>query len=107
MPPMVDFQRRDLPVRGIALTILAILILGVQDALAKILVQDYSPFQIVMMRYWALAAFSLVLVARQAPLRQALRTRVPLWQLLMFEAFMRQVVEGASSAEVPVEAALA
>ncbi|MDB5505840.1 MAG: family transporter [Devosia sp.] len=82
MPPVQNYQRRDLPGRGIALTIVAILILGVQDALAKFLVQDYSPFQIVMMRYWAFAAFALVLVARQAPLRQALRTRVPLWHLL-------------------------
>ena len=40
---------------------LAILIFGVQDAVSKYLVQDYSPFQLAMMRFWAFAAFSLVL----------------------------------------------
>lgn len=54
---------------GIAVTLLAVLIFALQDAAAKLLVQDYSPFQIVMMRFWAFAAFSLVLVARQGPLR--------------------------------------
>ncbi len=59
---------------GIGLTVIAILVFGLQDALAKMLVQDYSPFQVAMMRFWAFAAFSLFLVARQAPLRQAFRS---------------------------------
>jgi drug/metabolite transporter (DMT)-like permease len=67
---------------GVALTLGSILIFGVQDAVAKILVQTYSPFQIVMMRYWGFAALSLILVMRQAPLRQALRSKAPLWQWL-------------------------
>jgi drug/metabolite transporter (DMT)-like permease len=67
--------------RGIAFTVTATLVFGVQDAVAKILVQTYSPFQITMMRYWAFALFSLILVARQAPLRQALRSRHPWLQL--------------------------
>jgi drug/metabolite transporter (DMT)-like permease len=45
-------------------------------------VQDYSPFQITMMRYWGFAVFALILVARQAPLRQALRSRMPRRQVL-------------------------
>jgi drug/metabolite transporter (DMT)-like permease len=61
--------------RGIALAVIAVLTFGVQDAIAKILVQTYSPFQITMMRYWAFALFALVLVLRQAPLRQALRSK--------------------------------
>lgn len=67
---------------GIGLSVASILIFGLQDALAKILVQDYSPFQLAMMRYWAFAAFSLWLVARQAPLRQALRSQQPRIQVL-------------------------
>lgn len=67
---------------GIGLTVLAILIFGLQDALSKHLVQTYSPFQLAMMRFWAFAAFSLLLVARQAPLRQAFRSRWPALQVL-------------------------
>lgn len=67
---------------GIGLTILAILVFGVQDALSKHLVQTYSPFQLAMMRFWAFAAFSLFLVARQGPLRQAFRSRWPVLQVL-------------------------
>jgi drug/metabolite transporter (DMT)-like permease len=67
---------------GIGLTVVAILIFGLQDALSKILVQTYSPFQLAMMRFWAFAAFSLILVARQAPLRQAFASRWPVLQVL-------------------------
>ena len=68
--------------RAIVLTLITIGVFGVQDAISKILVQTYSPFQITMMRYWGFAAFSLLLVMRQAPLRQALSSKVPTWQVL-------------------------
>lgn len=68
--------------RAIALTITTIIVFGIQDAVAKLLVQSYSPFQIVMMRYWGFTLFALILVARQAPLRQALRSRAVGWQVL-------------------------
>ncbi|WDR05092.1 DMT family transporter [Devosia rhodophyticola] len=68
--------------RAILLTITTVMIFGMQDAVAKVLVQTYSPFQITMMRYWAFAAFSLFLVSRRAPLRHALRSRVPVWQIV-------------------------
>ena len=85
--------RADNIARGIAFTIIAVLVFGVQDAVAKILVQTYSPFQITMMRFWAFAAFSLFLVARQAPLRQALRSKHPRLQavrglLLVFDVWL-------------------
>lgn len=73
--------RQDNVGRGIAYALIVVLVFGVQDAVAKILVQTYSPFQITMLRFWAFAAFSLVLVARQAPLREALRTRHPWLQV--------------------------
>ena len=75
-------QRADNVGLGIGLTIAAILIFGLQDAMAKTLVQTYSPFQLAMMRYWAFAAFSLVLVLRQGPLRQAFRSSSPRLQVL-------------------------
>lgn len=68
--------------RAIALTLAVIAILGLQDALSKVLVQTHSPFQVTMMRYWAFAAFSLFLVSRKAPLRQALRSRAPVQQVV-------------------------
>lgn len=64
------------------LTLITIVVFGVQDAVSKILVQTYSPFQITMMRYWGFAAFALLLVMRQAPLRQAFTSRKPMWQVL-------------------------
>ncbi len=67
--------------RGIMLIICAILIFGVQDAVAKILVQTWSPMQISMMRYWAFGLLSLLLVMRQAPLRQAFKSALPKWQI--------------------------
>lgn len=70
-------MRADNVSLGIGLTVVAILIFGLQDAMAKALVQTYSPFQLAMMRYWAFAAFSLVLVMRQGPLRQAFRSASP------------------------------
>jgi drug/metabolite transporter (DMT)-like permease len=75
-------SRTDNIGRAIVLTLITIGVFGVQDAISKVLVQTYSPFQITMMRYWGFAAFSLLLVMRQAPLRQALSSKVPLWQVL-------------------------
>lgn len=74
--------RADNVGRAIVLTLITIGIFGVQDAMSKTLLQTYSPFQVTMMRYWGFALFSLVLVMRQAPLRQALRSKVPVWQAL-------------------------
>jgi drug/metabolite transporter (DMT)-like permease len=68
--------------RGMLLSVVAILVFGVQDAISKTLVQDYSPFQIVMIRYWALAVFSLYLAHRQGPFRKALRSASPWLQVL-------------------------
>jgi drug/metabolite transporter (DMT)-like permease len=75
-------QATDQVGRAIALTLLTIGVFGVQDVVSKILMQDYSPFQITMMRYWGFAVFALALVVRQAPLRRALQTRAPRLQVL-------------------------
>jgi len=68
--------------RAIALTLTTIAVFGIQDAVAKLLVQEYSPFQTTMMRYWGFTIFVLVIVARQGPLRQALRSKMPKRQIL-------------------------
>lgn len=65
--------------RGIALTIVAVVIFGIQDAVAKILVQDYAVAQVVMIRYWAFGLFALWLAVRENGLRNALRANHP-WQ---------------------------
>ena len=74
--------RSDQIGRAILLTLMTIIVFGIQDAVSKMLVQTYSPFLITMMRYWGFAAFALFMVARQAPLRQALVSRAPGWQVL-------------------------
>jgi drug/metabolite transporter (DMT)-like permease len=68
--------------QGIVLTLSTIAVFGIQDAVSKVLVASYSPFQITMMRYWGFALFALWLVSRQAPLRHALRSKVMGWQVL-------------------------
>jgi drug/metabolite transporter (DMT)-like permease len=68
--------------RGLLLTIISILVFGIQDTFSKILVQDYSTFQITMMRYWGFAAFSLLLVMRKGTVRQAFASSVPALQVL-------------------------
>lgn len=80
--PAPERRRADNVALGIGLSLLAIIIFGIQDAISKLLVQDYSPFQIAMMRFWAFAAFSLVLVWRQGPLKQAFRSKHPRLQML-------------------------
>lgn len=76
--------------RAIVLTMLTVGAFGIQDAISKHLLETYSPFFITMLRYWGFSVFALILVARQAPLRYAFRSRVPAWQvfrgvLLMFD----------------------
>ena len=75
-------HRTDNVGRAIILTLITIGVFGVQDAMSKTLMQTYSPFQITMMRYWGFALFALVLVMRQAPLRQALSSKVPVLQVI-------------------------
>ena len=50
MSAIAGASRPDQVGRAIILTLITIGVFGVQDAIAKILVQDYSPFQITMMR---------------------------------------------------------
>lgn len=80
--PVSAAPSRDMVGQAITLTLSTIVIFGIQDAVSKILVASYSPFQITMMRYWAFALFALWLVSRQAPIRHALRSKATGWQML-------------------------
>ncbi len=72
---------RDNIGRGIVLVLVAILVFSSQDAVSKYLVQsDVSPFQMTMMRFWAFAAFSLLLAWRQGGMRAGFRSRHPVLQ---------------------------
>lgn len=75
-------RRSDNIVAGIGLTLSAVVIFGVQDAMTKLLMQTYSPFQIAMLRFWAFGAFALILAARRGPLREAFKSRFPRIQVL-------------------------
>lgn len=68
--------------RGIILMCVVSLIFALQDGISRQLGSDYSPFLVIMLRYWFFAAFVIVLVAR-APggLRAAARSRRPLIQV--------------------------
>ena len=68
--------------RGLVLSVISILVFGLQDAISKVLVQDYSPFQVAMIRYWAFAGLALALAWRQAPLKRVLASGYPRLQLL-------------------------
>ena len=74
--------RQDNIGRGILITLFAIFIFATQDAASKFLVESYSPFQITMMRFWGFGAFSLFLVMRQGPLKQAFRSAAPVLQII-------------------------
>lgn len=49
---------------GIGFTIVSVLLFGMQDVTAKILVQTYPVAQVVMMRFWAFGLFALFLAMR-------------------------------------------
>ncbi|SDG49701.1 DMT family transporter [Pelagibacterium luteolum] len=67
--------------KGVGFLLAAMVIFGVQDAISKILVETYSPFQIVMIRYWAFFALAIWLVVRNSTLRRAFVSRAVGWQV--------------------------
>ena len=68
--------------RGILLCLAAMLVFASQDALTKILVQDMSVAQVVMVRYWVFAIFALVWVSRTTTIRRAMQSVRPRLQVL-------------------------
>ena len=78
---------KTVPIRdrtGIAILMMCAvsLIFAFQDAFSRFLGGNYPPAQVVMIRYWAFAAFAIILVSRQpGGLRRAVRTKRPLTQI--------------------------
>jgi drug/metabolite transporter (DMT)-like permease len=78
----VTSPARDNVGRGILLAVSATLVFSTQDATSKFLVQsDVSPYQMTMMRFWAFAAFALILAWRRGGLRDAFRSKHPFLQV--------------------------
>jgi drug/metabolite transporter (DMT)-like permease len=74
--------RQDNVGRGIVFALVALLLFSTQDAAGKFLVQTISPFQTTMMRFWAFAAFAMVLALRRGSIRDALRSGHPVLQVV-------------------------
>jgi len=69
--------------QGYAFTLLAVIIFATQDGFSKYLGAQYSPIMITMIRYWAFAAFVIVLASRKpGGLRRAATTNYPFLQIL-------------------------
>lgn len=75
-------RRADNPGLGIALMIGATLIFACQDAITKMLAQDFAAPQILMVRYLLVLAYAVSYSARRRPLRRCLETKRPVLQLL-------------------------
>lgn len=78
---------------GYVFTLLAILIFSLQDAISKHLGGLYSPIFIAMLRFWAFAAFALIMAARSSGgLGVAIRSKRPFLQILRGTLLALQIV---------------
>ena len=66
---------------GIALLLLTVFIFAAQDGITKVLVRDYSPAQIIMVRFWAFAVFAVVFAMMRGGLGRAIRSKTPALQI--------------------------
>ncbi len=62
---------------GILLMSLTALIFALQDGISRHLIEDYSIFQIVMIRYWVMAAFVILVAQRHGGVRAIAKTKLP------------------------------
>ena len=67
--------------KGIFLTLVSILIFAVQDVAVKMLVTDYPPTQVVMIRFWGVAVFTLIWVLRDQSFASVIRSKRPFLQI--------------------------
>ena len=68
--------------KGIILIILANLVFAAQDGITKYLAEQYHVFSIIMIRYWAFAAFVIILsMMAKGGIRQVAKTKMPKMQL--------------------------
>ena len=74
-PRRLSFRPEGATERGVAFAIIAIVIFAAQDGISKHLASNYPPIWVVTVRYWAFAAFVLLLSARRpGGVRAAART---------------------------------
>lgn len=69
------------PVRGIVLTIIAMLIFAAHDAVIKLLTNDYAAPQILWVRFVFFSVFALILARRKGPLSKTTKSARPLVQI--------------------------
>ncbi|MRX50967.1 EamA family transporter [Paracoccus sp. S-4012] len=81
-PPEAEPQKPARNRRGILLMCVVSLVFAIQDSLSRELGSEYSPFLVVMLRYWFMVIFVSVIVSR-APggFRAAARSRRPWLQI--------------------------
>lgn len=81
MADSVSLSSDNNPVRGILLTIVAMLIFAAHDAVIKLLTVEYSAPQILWVRFIFFSAFALILARRKGPLRKSTKSARPLLQI--------------------------
>lgn len=62
---------------GVLLMSLTALIFALQDGISRLLIEDHSIFQIVMVRYWIMAAFVILMAQRHGGVRAVAQTQLP------------------------------
>jgi len=67
--------------KAIVLTLISLVIFGLQDIAVKLLVADYSVMQVVMIRFWGVALFTLIWIGRNTDLRVVIRSHYPKMQI--------------------------
>lgn len=65
---------------GIVLILMTVFVFAAQDGITKVLVRDFAPAQVIMVRFWAFAIFAIAFAAMRRGLRQAIRSKSPLLQ---------------------------
>lgn len=81
MSPVVSGRQVQSLAAGAILIVAATLIFASQDAITKHLVASYPVAFIVLIRYWAFAAFGLAFFARRTGVRRAMHSSRPLLQI--------------------------
>ena len=62
---------------GIVLALMTVFVFAAQDGITKVLVRDYAPAQIIMVRFWAFAVFAVIFAAMRGGLGPAIRSKTP------------------------------
>ena len=69
------------PLKAIALMVMAMVLVAGSDAIGKQLTQTYSIWQVLWLRSWVWMAVAIIWVMQRGGISQALRTQTPFLQL--------------------------